>query len=206
MMEMIHSFISWYMGHINYYTVCLLMTIESSFLPFPSEVIVPPAAWKVAQGELSMIGVLGASTLGAIFGALINYFLAFSLGRVIIYKLADTRLAHVFLINREGVEKAEDFFRKNGAISTFIGRLVPAIRQLISIPAGLAKMDLKVFLLYTTLGALIWNMILAALGYYLYSKKDVLDQYYEILSLIFAILGVLLVAYFVFQGLRNKKK
>lgn len=193
------------MDNINYWTICLLMTIESSFIPFPSEVVVPPAAWKAAEGSLSIPGILGASTLGALFGALFNYVLAITLGRAVIYKLAETRLAHALLIRKESLEKAEEVFRKNGAITTFVGRLVPALRQLISIPAGLARMDLKIFLLFTTLGAFLWNAILAALGFFLYSQKDVLHKYYETFSIVFAILGVLFFAYLIFQGLRKKK-
>jgi membrane protein DedA with SNARE-associated domain len=205
MVELIQACIAWYMSHINYWTICLLMTIESSFIPFPSEVVVPPAAWKAAEGSLSMVGVLGASTLGALLGALINYALSLTLGRAVIYKFAETRLAHALLIRKKGLEKAEEVFRKNGAITTFVGRLVPALRQLISIPAGLARMDLKVFVLFTSLGAFLWNATLAALGFFLYSQKDVLHRYYETLSIAFAILGILFFAYLIYQGVRRKK-
>jgi len=205
MKEIFLPIVTWYMDHINYYTVCLLMTIESSFIPFPSEIVVPPAAWKVAQGDMNMALVLFSATLGAIFGALINYFLAISLGRKVIYALAGTRLAHLMLINVESVEKAEKFFVKYGAVSTFVGRLMPAIRQLISLPAGLARMKMSTFLIFTTLGAVIWNVVLAILGYYLFAQKDVLEKYFHEISMVGLALGVLLIAYLIFAAFRKKK-
>ncbi|MDL2240139.1 DedA family protein [Bacteroidales bacterium OttesenSCG-928-K03] len=194
------------MGNLNYFTLTVLMTVESSFIPFPSEVVVPPAAWKAAQGEMSLFWVIFFSTLGALLGALINYFLSISLGRLVIYKLADTRLAHFFLINSSKIEKAEVYFRKHGNASTLIGRLVPVIRQLISIPAGLSKMKLGPFILYTSIGAAIWNVILALIGYFLYSQKELLDKYYNELSIVLVVLGCLFVAYLVYNGLKSKKK
>jgi membrane protein DedA with SNARE-associated domain len=191
------------MDHINYWTVCLLMTIESSFIPFPSEIVIPPAAWKAAGGDLHMGLVLISATAGAIFGALINYALAMTLGRKFIHAFAETRLSHLLLITPESVDKAEQFFLKNGALSTFVGRLIPAIRQLISLPAGIARMHLATFLLFTTLGALLWNIILALLGYYLYSQKELLDRYFHQLSIIGIALGVLLIAYLIIKSRRK---
>lgn len=161
-------FIQWCLEHLNYWTITLLMAIESSFIPFPSEVVVPPAAYKAAIGkELNVYLVVLFSTIGANIGALVNYYLARWLGRPLVYKFANSRWGHLCLINEDKVQKAEVYFEKHGALSTFIGRLIPAIRQLISIPAGLSRMKLHTFLLYTTLGAGIWNSILAAIGYYL---------------------------------------
>lgn len=202
--EIFSSVITWYMEHINYGTVTLLMAIESSFIPFPSEIIVPPAAWKAAQGTLNVFGVFLASTAGALMGALFNYFLALSLGRKVLYRLADTRLAHFFLIRKESLEKAESYFKRYGRSSTFIGRLVPAIRQLISLPAGVAGMDLKQFLLFTTLGSSIWNLILTGLGYFLYSKKELLEQYYHRISMAFCMCGILFVGYMLYNGLKKR--
>jgi membrane protein DedA with SNARE-associated domain len=187
--------VTWYMGHINYWTVILLMTVESSFIPFPSEIVVPPAAWKAAQGEMNLFLVIGAGTVGSILGALINYYLALWIGRKMMYTLADTKLAHLMLIDRAGIEKAERWFIKYGKSSTFIGRLVPAIRQLISLPAGLAMMNMKDFLVYTTLGSGIWNVVLAVLGFYLYSQKEILDKYYREISYGCAIAGLLFAVY-----------
>lgn len=151
----------------HWWVIVLFMAIESSFIPFPSEVVVPPAAWLALQdgSSLSIVGVVLLATLGANIGALVNYYLALGLGRTVVYKFADSRLGHLCLLNGEKVAHAEEYFRAHGVPSTFFGRLVPAVRQLISIPAGLARMDLKKFLIYTTLGAGLWNCVLAALGY-----------------------------------------
>jgi membrane protein DedA with SNARE-associated domain len=195
----------WYMDHINYGTITLLMSIESSFIPFPSEIVVPPAAWKAAQGELNIGLVVFFSTLGALIGALFNYYVALLIGRKLIYKFADTRLANLLLINPAGIEKAENYFIKHGKSSTFIGRFVPAIRQLISLPAGLARMKLGDFLMYTILGSMLWNIILAALGYFLYSQRELLDKYYKEISWGFIVLAVLFVAYLIFKAFSYKK-
>lgn len=197
--EVISPIIDRYMTHINYFSVGLLMIIESSFIPFPSEIIVPPAGWKAAQWLLNSGWVLLASTFGALIWALINYYLALRLGRKVIYKLANTRRAHMLLINQESIEKSEQYFRDHGKTSTFIGRLLPAIRQLISLPAGLAKMDLKYFILYTTLGAFLWNVVLFIAGYVLGQHREKVKEYNHIFTYIVygAILGTI-----VFLGIR----
>lgn len=162
------GFIEWCLEHLNYWTVMFLMAIESSFIPFPSEVIVPPAAYKAAAtGELNVWLVILFATIGATIGALVNYFLALWLGKPIVYKFANSRLGHMCLIDQQKIETAERFFIKHGVVATLVGRLVPAVRQLISIPAGLAKMNLVKFIGYTAIGAGLWNGVLAALGYYL---------------------------------------
>ena len=204
--EFFATIADWYMAHINYGTITLLRAIESSFIPFPSEIVIPPAAWKAAQGELNVWLVFLFSTLGALIGALFNYYIALFVGRKIIYKLADTRLANIMLINPTSIEKAEEYFRKHGKISTFIGRLVPAVRQLISIPAGLSKMKIRDFILFTMLGAMIWNAILTALGYFLYTQKELLELYYHELSIGFIILGVLVIGYLLYKAFSYKKK
>lgn len=159
--------IEFFLDNLNYWTILLGMMIESSFIPFPSEIIVPPAAWLAlgADSDMNIVMVVIVATLGADLGALINYFLAKWLGRPIVYKFADSRVGHLCLLNGEKVAHAEEYFRKHGIVSTFFGRLVPAVRQLISIPAGLAKMKLHTFLLFTTLGACLWNIVLAILGW-----------------------------------------
>jgi membrane protein DedA with SNARE-associated domain len=204
MLEFFQTITDWYMNNINYFTITVLMAIESSFIPFPSEIVIPPAAWKAAQGDLNIYLVVFFGTLGALIGAIFNYYIAYYLGRKLIYSFANTKLAHLLLIDAKGVEKSEKFFIKNGKISTFIGRLVPAIRQLISIPAGLAKMGLRDFLLYTTLGSLIWNVILALLGYFLYTQKELLDLYYKEVSITFLVLGVLVVIYLMYKAFKTK--
>ncbi len=198
---------SWYMDNMNYGTVTLLMVVESSFIPFPSEVVVPPAAYKALEegSNMNIVLVVVFATLGAIIGALINYFLALWLGRPIIYKFVETRFGKMCLLDKQKVEKAEKYFDKHGKSSTFIGRLVPGIRQLISIPAGLAKMNIGTFICFTALGAGIWNIILALLGYLGHGNKELIDQYSHELSYILLGLGVLFVAYLIYKGLSKKK-
>ncbi len=205
MTELFSSIISWYMEHVTYWTVALLMGIESSFIPFPSEIVIPPAAWKAAQGSLNAAGVFAAAMTGSLLGAIFNYYFALLLGRKVLYRLADTRIAHFLLLSRDSLMKAENYFKKYGRSSTFIGRLVPAIRQLISLPAGIAKMDFRQFLLFTTLGSGIWNFTLTAMGYFLYSQKEVLEKYYSRISAGFVVLGVLFICYMVFNGMKRNK-
>ena len=158
------------MEHLNYWTITLLMVIESSFIPFPSEVVVPPAAYKAAAtGELNVWLVVFFATLGALIGAFINYFLAMWLGKPIVYKFANSRLGHMCLLDEQKVVKAEELFVRYGVAATLIGRLISGVRQLISIPAGLARMNIAKFALYTAIGAGVWNAVLAAIGYFLES-------------------------------------
>ena len=160
------EFIQMVLTNLNYWVVLIAMTVESSFIPFPSEVVVPPAAWLAANNRgMNIFLLVIVATIGADLGALINYYLARWLGKPFVYKFANSKFGHLCLINQEKIEQAEEYFRKHGATSTFVGRLVPGIRQLISIPAGLAKMKVGPFLLYTTLGAGIWNIVLAVIGY-----------------------------------------
>ena len=162
------GFIQWCLDNLNYWTITLLMAIESSFIPFPSEVVVPPAAYKAAaSGELNVWLVILFATLGALIGAFINYGLAVLLGRPIVYKFANSRLGHMCLLDEQKVVKAEEFVVRYGVAATLVGRLVPAVRQLISIPAGLARMNIAKFALYTAIGAGLWNGVLAAMGYIL---------------------------------------
>lgn len=189
----------WYMDHITYGTVFLFMTIESSFIPFPSEIVVPPAAWKAAQGDMNVFLVALAGTAGSLVGAVINYSLALYLGRKVVYRLADTRWAHILLINKKGIEKAERVFNTYGKSSTFFGRLIPAIRQLISLPAGLSRMPLPGFLLFTTLGSMLWNIVLALLGFFLYSQKELLEKYYHELSYVCIGIGIIFIGYIIFK-------
>jgi membrane protein DedA with SNARE-associated domain len=193
------------MVNMNYFTITVLMAIESSFIPFPSEVVIPPAAWKAAQGDLNFWLVLFFGTLGALIGALFNYYFAKYLGQRLIYAFADTRFAHMCMIDRSSIEKAEKYFVKHGKTSTFIGRLVPGIRQLISIPAGLASMPLKPFIFFTIIGSGLWNLILAIMGYYLYSQKALLEVYYNELSLLMVGLGVVFIIYLVVRSRRKNQ-
>lgn len=202
----ISGLINLYMENITYQTVFFLMTLESTFLPVPSELVIPPAAWKANQGVMNIFLVILFSTLGCITGALINYFLAKYLGRKIIYSLVDTKIAHMMFINREHMEKAETFFIKYGKSSTFIGRLVPGVRHLISIPAGVAQMKIPDFIIYTAAGSLIWNSILAALGCLLYAQQELLKRYYKDLSVFFLAVFILFVLYIVYKYFVNNRE
>ncbi len=204
MTEIFTDITTWYMANMNYYTISLLMVIESSFIPFPSEIIIPPAAFKAAQGELNIYLVIVFSTLGALIGALFNYFIALWVGRTAIYAMADTRFARMCMIEQASIEKAETYFVKNGRSSTFVGRLVPGIRQLISVPAGLSQMPLKSFILFTTLGAVIWNIALALMGFFI--PQELVEVYYKELSIIMLVLGLLFGSYLIYKGLFKKVK
>jgi len=196
--------ISLYLEHVNYYTVFIFMAIESSFIPFPSEIVIPPAAFKAANGELNIYLVILSGSLGALAGAFFNYYIALSLGRKLIYKFANTKFAHLLMISEDSIVKSEQYFLKYGNLSTLIGRLVPAVRQLISLPAGLAKMNIGSFVLFTVIGSTLWNCILAALGYFLYEKQDLLKKYYSEISYGFLIVGVLFVLFLIYKSFKKK--
>ena len=203
-------FIAWCLEHLNYWVITLLMAIESSFIPFPSEVVVPPAAYLAASGNgLNVFLVVVCATVGAIVGALVNYFLALYLGRPIVYRFANSRWGHLCLIDEAKVRVAEEYFDRHGAIGTFVGRLVPAVRQLISIPAGLSRMGLGRFVLYTSLGAGLWNSILAAIGYYMasvvpYEELDTkVAEYAVYLKVAMLALGAAVVFYLVYKGMKK---
>ena len=207
--------IAWVLDNLNYWVVTVFMAVESSFIPFPSEVVVPPAAWlAMSKGEMSIVLVVVFATLGADIGALFNYYLAKWLGRPVVYKFADSRIGHMCLIDRQSVEKAERYFRDHGAASTFLGRLVPAVRQLISIPAGLAGMRIDHFLLYTTLGAGVWNSVLAFIGYLIYrAMPDVgpervveeATKYSHEIGYVILALAVVIIGVLVYKGVQKKK-
>ena len=205
----------WILDNLNYWVVILFMAIESSFIPFPSEVVVPPAAWKAMDPNsgMSFILVIVFATIGADLGALINYYLAKWVGRPIIYSFADSRIGHMCLIDRKKVEVAEEFFRKHGAASTIFGRLVPAVRQLISFPAGLAGMHVGKFLLYTTIGAGVWNTVLATIGWGIYEYTDYKTtqdvykqavQYSHEIGYVILALAVVVVAFIAYKGIKKK--
>lgn len=205
------SFIQDILHHLDYFWVTVLMAVESSFIPFPSEVVVPPAAYKAATGEMNIFLVVLFATIGSDIGALVNYYLAKYLGRPVIYRFAASRLGRLCLLSPEKVEKSESYFNKNGATSTLIGRLVPGIRQLISIPAGLAGMSMGRFLLYTTIGAGAWNIVLAALGYFI-GKTVPPERFAETIQTYSSRIGLVILALVIIGGIayyfyqRNQKK
>lgn len=207
---------NWYSDNMNYGSITILMTIESSFIPFPSEVVIPPAAY-VADNDGSSLHVTDSypvnvllvvlfGTIGAILGAIINYLLSMWLGRPIIYAFADSRVGHVLLLSSDKIRKAEDYFNDHGKVSTFVGRLIPGIRQLISIPAGLAKMHFGWFLLYTFLGAFLWNSVLALLGYIAHGQMDLIHQYSHELSIIILALLAAVIVYFIIRAIFKRRK
>jgi membrane protein DedA with SNARE-associated domain len=191
------------MANLNYFTVALLMAIESTFIPLPSEVVVPFAAYKAAQGDLNVFLVVLIGTLGALSGSLINYTLAYYLGRPLVHKFAGSKAGRLFLLSEEKVIHAEEYFVRNGRSSTFIGRLVPGVRHLISIPAGLAKMNLRDFILFTFVGAGIWNICLAVVGYYLY---EIREKIYPYLGYIMLALGIGFTVYLLVNARKNNRK
>ena len=207
---------NWYAANMNYATITTLMAVESSFIPFPSEVVVPPAAYVAGKEEstlhvtdnyiLNVLLIVLFGTIGAILGAIINYFLAMWLGRPIIYAFADSKVGHLCLLSSEKVKKAEDYFNNHGKVSTFVGRLIPGIRQLISIPAGLSKMNFGQFLLYTFLGASIWNIVLALLGYIAHGQMDLIHEYSHELSIAIMALLAVAVIYFIAKAIIKRYK
>lgn len=211
------GFFDWFINHANYWFIFIFMVIESSFIPFPSEVIVPPAAYLACRNfgvgeDMNIWMVTIIATAGALAGAFINYYLALWIGRPVVYRFADSRIGHACLINREKVDKAERYFDRHGAISTFIGRLIPAIRQLISIPAGISKMNVGQFAIFTTLGALLWNSILAGLGYWLSTTVDEkilfdkVEEYNRYLTWGGYALAVICIAYILWNAFKGGSK
>lgn len=199
------SFITTLLGHLNYGTIFLLMLLESTVIPVPSELVVAPAAYHAAGGNLNMWLVILFATLGADCGATINYLAGWYLGRPLIYKFANSKLGHICLLNQEKVEKSEKYFDKHGLVATITGRLLPGIRHLISIPAGLAKMSYWRFILYTTIGAGAWHSILAILGHYMHSfvPEEQLDKRFSNMENTLRLLSSLWYSSHAFTSLQN---
>jgi membrane protein DedA with SNARE-associated domain len=177
MIETIVSGLTEIIFRLGYLGIALLMALESSFVPFPSEVVLPPAGYLAAHGRMSAPLALAAGLTGSLIGALINYYLAAKLGRPLLH-----RYGKYLLMKEESLNRAEDFFRRHGEISMFVGRLVPLIRQLVSIPAGFARMRLDLFVLYTALGAGIWCSILTYIGWYVGKNSEVLANFDELMQ------------------------
>ncbi len=205
------NWISALLGNLTYPTIFLLMLLESTVVPVPSELVVSPAAYHAAGGHLNVLLVILFATIGADVGASINYVAGYFLGRPIIYKFANSRIGHLCLLNQEKVEKSEKYFYDHGVVATLTGRLIPGIRHLISIPAGLSKMPYWKFLLYTTLGAGVWHSILAALGWYLHSfvpedqLTDKLMEYGDYIKWGIIAIVLLAIVWFVIKKMRHKK-
>jgi membrane protein DedA with SNARE-associated domain len=191
---------------MGYFGVFFLMAIESSFIPFPSEIVVPPAAYLAQQGEMRLSIVILAGIGGSLVGASFNYFLGMTLGRKMIYGLAGKRFSRFLLIDEKKISRAEDYFLRYGGVSTFFGRLIPAVRQLISIPAGFSKMSYKKFVFYTFLGSGLWTVILAFMGYTFGSNKELFHHFYKEISIFLAILSVLAIAFILLRKRTVKKQ
>ena len=206
------SFITSMLGHLNYGTIFVLMLLESTVIPVPSELVVAPAAYHAAGGNLDIWLVILFSTLGADVGATINYLAGWYLGRPIIYKFANSKWGHLCLLNQEKVEKSERYFEKHGMVATITGRLLPGIRHLISIPAGLSRMNYWKFLLYTTIGAGAWHSILALLGHYMHAfvpeeqLNEKILEYGEYIKFGLIILVIIVYLYFLLKWYIKKKK
>ena len=203
----------WVVDNADYWLVFLLMTVESSFIPFPSEVVVPPAAYLACTtGDMNVYLVALVATAGTLCGALINYYLALWVGRPLVYRFADSRLGHACLIDRAKVDKADEYFNKHGIVSTLIGRLVPVVRQLISVPAGIARMNVGVFVVFTTIGALIWNVVLTALGYWLGKTVPIenlfaqVEKYNDYLTYAGLAIGVICLAFLLWNAFKPRNK
>ncbi len=206
------NFITSLLGNLNYSTILFLMLLESTVVPVPSEFVVTPAAYHAAGGNLDVFLVILFATIGADMGATINYVVAYYVGRPVIYSFANSKWGKMCLLNQEKVEKSEKYFDDHGIVATLTGRLIPGIRHLISIPAGLAKMNYWKFLLYTTIGAGVWHTILAALGWYLHSivpedqLNDKITEYAEYIKIGIILLVLLAVAYFGIKYYLKKRK
>ncbi len=182
----------------GYAGIFIMMAIESSFIPFPSEIVLIPAGYLASQGDMSIGMIMSAALGGSMVGAFVNYYLALTLGRKLL-----TRYGKYFFIKENALEKMDSYFKKHGHISTFTGRLIPGIRQLISIPAGLARMNLVEFSIYTALGAGLWALILTLLGYFIGENQELIDIYLK--QIVIGILGILVILGFVYYGYQKRK-
>lgn len=203
--------VQWYGHNVSYGAVGALMAVESSFVPFPSEIVIPPAVMVAADpatpNDMKIWLIVLVGTLGALIGAYINYFLSRWLGRPIIYKFVDSKMGHALRLSGEKMERAEQYFNDHGVVSTFVGRLIPVIRQLISIPAGLSKMNIGTFTFFTFLGAAIWNCVLGLLGYLAVKAggMDFIYKYSGMLSKIIIVLFAAAVVFLVVRAIIRKK-
>jgi membrane protein DedA with SNARE-associated domain len=174
-MEILHDIVTWIVqtvGQWGYPGIIVMMFLESSFFPFPSEVVVTPAGYLAARGEMSISFVILAGIAGSLLGALFNYWLAVMWGRPFFEKYG-----RYVLVSGKSLDRADRFFADHGHISTFVGRLLPGIRQYISLPAGIARMNLPLFAAFTGLGAGLWVIVLALIGYYIGNNQELANQY-----------------------------
>lgn len=199
---------NWYKNNTNYFSITALMACESSILPVPSEMVIPPAVYVALEPDshLNIFLIIFFGTIGALIGASFNYMMSRWLGRFVIYKFADSKVGKLFLLSSQKVQKAETFFNDHGKTSTFVGRFIPVVRHLISIPAGLSKMNYLNFLIYTALGAGLWNCALALLGYIANENRDMINTYSHELSVVFIGVGFILLIWLIIKSIRKKNK
>jgi membrane protein DedA with SNARE-associated domain len=186
-------------GSLGYIGIFLMMFLESSFFPFPSEVVMIPAGYLAYKGEMNIYIAIVVGILGSLAGALFNYYLAIKYGRKFLIKYGK-----YFFIKEPTIVKMEEFFKSHGHISTFSGRLIPAVRQYISFPAGLARMNLFIFCIYTSLGAGIWVIILTLLGYFLGGNEALIKEYLHYIVIIILILLAILAFWYYRKTKKNK--
>lgn len=205
--------VEWAIEHLDYWVVFVLMILENSVVPLPAELIVTPAAYNAANGEMSAALLILVTTVGSTIGAIINYYLSLWVGRPAIHHFAETRLGRLCGLNRHRLERAEDLFRRKGNLSTFIGRILPAGRQFISIPAGLASMNIAAFIFFTFIGSALWNSILVAAGYYLSyllppeEIAPTIEHYgMQINIVFFSIIGAVIAYYAIRARLRRRNQ
>ncbi|MDK2792910.1 MAG: hypothetical protein PWQ25_1773 [Deferribacteres bacterium] len=199
-MDKIVAFIVASIGGMGYLGIILLMALESSFFPFPSEVVVPPAGYLASIGKMNLLLVILAGILGSIIGALVNYYIAYKYGRNLLI-----RYGKYFFINEEKFIKIEKFFTNHGEISTFVGRLIPGVRQYISFPAGLAKMNMTKFIIYTALGAGIWVIILAYVGYFIGNNIELIKEKLHIITIIIFPFIIIIIMLYIYINNKRKK-
>ena len=202
-MNLISALTEWLVstiGSMGYTGIISLMFLESSFFPFPSEVVMPPAGYLAWKGEMSLMLVLISGIAGSLLGALFNYWVAVKFGRPFFL-----RYGKYFFISPESIQKADDFFKKHGHISTLVGRLLPVIRQYISLPAGIARMPMKTFMLFTTIGAGSWVFVLTFAGYLLGEHQELLKEYLHIITLC-CIAAALIICGVYYAFIKRRKK
>lgn len=178
---MLHDFIAWILATVHdwgYTGIFVLMALESTVLPVPSELVLIPAGYLAHQGQMNFGFILLASTAGSLVGASFNYVVSLWLGRPFL-----ERWGRYFFVRPELLHKTDVFFLKHGAVSTFTGRLIPGIRHLISIPAGLTRMNLGAFAFYTSLGAGLWSLVLTLFGYFLGGNEAHIKEYQHLITI-----------------------
>lgn len=197
MLQHIVDFIVQTVGNLGYFGIFAMMFLESSFFPFPSEVVMVPAGYLASKNEMNIFLAIFMGIFGSLTGAIFNYYLAIKFGRRFLI-----RYGKYFFLQEESLQKMETFFTNHGHISTFSGRLIPGVRQYISLPAGLARMNLFKFSLYTSLGAGIWVVILTLLGYFIGQNQEEIKSYLHIITI--AILILIAIAVFVYVKIKSK--